>query len=273
MIKVIYHAGCNDGFAAAWVAWKYFGDNAKYIPFSYQDDVPAFNDEDEVYVLDFSFPPLDMLEWQGRLKKFVVLDHHKTVLDDVNDSVVNMEELTSLTYDATRSGCVLAWQFFFPEKLVPYLLTFIEDRDLWNWEYKSTREVHLMISTIKLTFDNFDALLESFQSNSTKYIDIGKTLGAYEDNMVRRIVSNAYYTNFLGRGTIVPVVNTPVLQSEVGHELCKDSPYAVMWSDVGRNRIYSLRSAGKVDVGELARSLGGGGHKNAAGFVRKGYGN
>src|SRR3990167_9491025 len=31
-IVVIYHGKCPDGFSAAWIAWKKFGDDAEYIP-------------------------------------------------------------------------------------------------------------------------------------------------------------------------------------------------------------------------------------------------
>ena len=30
-IVVIYHAPCPDGFAAAYAAWRKFGDNASYL--------------------------------------------------------------------------------------------------------------------------------------------------------------------------------------------------------------------------------------------------
>jgi hypothetical protein len=32
---VIYHASCMDGFAAAWVARKYLGPDAEYMPHQY----------------------------------------------------------------------------------------------------------------------------------------------------------------------------------------------------------------------------------------------
>ena len=36
-IVVIYHGRCRDGFAAAYAAWKKFGDKASYLPFLYTD--------------------------------------------------------------------------------------------------------------------------------------------------------------------------------------------------------------------------------------------
>ena len=37
---VLYHAGCPDGFGAAWACWKKFGDNAEYMPVSHGSPPP-----------------------------------------------------------------------------------------------------------------------------------------------------------------------------------------------------------------------------------------
>jgi hypothetical protein len=46
------------------------------------------------------------------------------------------------------------------------------------------------------------------------------------------------------------------------------APFAMGWYQRGDGRYaYSLRSRGDFDVSELAKKYGGGGHKNAAGFL------
>jgi len=63
-------------------------------------------------------------------------------------------------------------------------------------------------------------------------------------------------------------LNTPMHGSEVGHELANQSgTYGLVWYMGADLRIKcSLRSNGDYDVSAIARSFGGGGHKNAAGF-------
>ena len=34
-----------------------------------------------------------------------------------------------------KSGARLAWEFFQPDAPIPDLVRFVEDRDLWNWQY------------------------------------------------------------------------------------------------------------------------------------------
>jgi nanoRNase/pAp phosphatase (c-di-AMP/oligoRNAs hydrolase) len=68
---------------------------------------------------------------------------------------------------------------------------------------------------------------------------------------------------------VIPVVNTSQLPSEIGNRLCEDYPgadYALMWYERRDGEVQlSFRSVGPFDVGRLAASIGGGGHKNAAG--------
>ena len=39
---VIYHKSCSDGFASAYIANKYLGNNAEYVAMSYYDRVPYY---------------------------------------------------------------------------------------------------------------------------------------------------------------------------------------------------------------------------------------
>jgi len=67
----------------------------------------------------------------------------------------------------------------------------------------------------------------------------------------------------------VPGVNATLLQSEVAGRLAVGQPFAAVWFDIaGGKRVYSLRSEPSgMDVSEIAKQFGGGGHKHAAGFT------
>jgi hypothetical protein len=69
-------------------------------------------------------------------------------------------------------------------------------------------------------------------------------------------------------GHRVLAVNATVLFSEIAGELAKNHPFGACYFDRGDGkRAWSLRSTeGGVDVSEVARSRGGGGHARAAGF-------
>jgi uncharacterized protein len=82
-IVVVYHKDCKDGFGAALVAWKKFGDEARYIPVSYGTEQDSFVDNmaksakhplGELYVLDFSFNTYQLRRLAKMLEKITILD-------------------------------------------------------------------------------------------------------------------------------------------------------------------------------------------------------
>ena len=75
------------------------------------------------------------------------------------------------------------------------------------------------------------------------------------------------------RGLDVLVVNSSHLISDVGSKLARNCDFAMIWYYDHEDRInkVSLRSFhDHVDVSEIAKQFGGGGHKKAAGFTLPG---
>ena len=124
---VLYHAHCNDGFGAAWVAHRVFGDGADYVPVHHGDPPPRSYPGREVLVLDFAYPRDVLLEMHEKATSLLVLDHHVTAQRD-------LEGLDWAVFDLEHSGAVLAWKHFFPDEATPWLLEYVEDKDLWTWK-------------------------------------------------------------------------------------------------------------------------------------------
>ena len=74
--NLIYHAGCPDGFGAAWAAWRRWGDDARYIPRGHEDRFDARRfDGDLVVFADISLPNDALLELSEVAEEIIVLDH------------------------------------------------------------------------------------------------------------------------------------------------------------------------------------------------------
>jgi len=69
-------------------------------------------------------------------------------------------------------------------------------------------------------------------------------------------------------GHDVPVANLPyTMSSDAGHQLAQGEKFAACYWDTPDGRVFSLRSSDDgLDVSEIAKLFGGGGHRNAAGF-------
>jgi hypothetical protein len=73
----------------------------------------------------------------------------------------------------------------------------------------------------------------------------------------------------LSKERVVPIVNAPQVDiSELVGFLCNGETFAMGWWQRSDGKFsVSLRSRGDFDVSELAKAHGGGGHRNAAGFL------
>jgi uncharacterized protein len=261
---VFYHAGCDDGFGAAWAAWKRFGEAALYQPMQYGDPVPTWAQVLPLtvpfYVVDFSFPRPILQEWRTQGRSFTVLDHHKTAMDDL----VGLE---GCVFDMTQSGAVLTWKHFHLDEPVPTLLEYVQDRDLWAKQLPQTDEHSAGLRSHPRDFHVWDALAgEGWPS----LIEDGKAILRYQRQQVQDMCERMVWLTI--GGCRVPAVNATVLFSEVAHQLVTDyaacAEFAAYYFDrPDGKRQWGLRANRTFDVSEVAKRYGGGGHRGAAGFV------
>jgi uncharacterized protein len=160
----------------------------------------------------------------------------------------------------------LSWHYFHPDELVPEILQYVEDRDLWKWQLPSSREVSAAMRSYKFNFEAFDDRVSS--GVDRQLIAEGAAILRFQGELVNSIVKKPRW-QVIG-GYNVPVVNCSVMLSEVTEEMCKrnpEAPFAATWfvKDDG-HRHWRLTSRNGFDVSEVAKLYGGGGHAAAAGF-------
>jgi uncharacterized protein len=264
---VLYHANCPDGFASAYAAWCNLGSvDIIYQPVAYGRGLPAnIQDGDRVYIVDFSYDR-DTLNALHQRCELLVIDHHKTAQEA-------LQGLPFVIFDMDKSGAVLTWEYFHRDP-VPEILLYVQDRDLWTWTLPMSHEVNLGLwKGTPRTFEAWENLHSHWSSGGYLQVEArGKTL-AFADQQTVALLCKHPATLRVGSWS-VPAVNSPVLQSEIGHQLltqCPHAPCAAAYCDNDRGeRVFSLRSRkGDFDVATLAKAFGGGGHQAAAGFTIK----
>jgi oligoribonuclease NrnB/cAMP/cGMP phosphodiesterase (DHH superfamily) len=254
---VLFHANCNDGFGAAWVAHRVFGSDAKYKPVQYGDPPPRNVAGREVYILDFSYRRDVLLELKEQAGWLLVLDHHVTAQQD-------LEGLDFARFDLERSGATIAWRHFFPDDPCPWLLEYIEDKDLWRWQLDHSEEVSAGLQSYPRNFQTWNEIVER---GADYLIAEGKPIVRYKKRLVEAAASRIRMIEM--DGYRVPCVTSCLLQSEIGSRLAKKHPFVAIKFEIEGRRVWSLRShtGSGVDVGKIATKHGGGGHKHAAGFI------
>lgn len=300
---VIYHGGCRDGFCAAWVVNKYFTykfeeycksgkdypGEITYHPGFYGQEPPDCKDKN-VIIVDFCYPLEQMKIIAENCESLIWLDHHKTaqpVTDWFNKVMKPFSPIldkTKFIFDINRSGAGIAWDYFFPNEVRPWLVNYVEDRDLWKKQLNYSDIINAYIACLEFEFISWDYVNQNITQLEAK--DAGHIAIMKTEQYVREVCKNVYFSTIKtslshphmspsDRLEIlyenIPTVNICQVDcSEVLAELLKlypNSLFSMYWFKRADGMYqYGLRSKGDFDVSSVAKLFGGGGHKNAAGF-------
>lgn len=255
---VIYHGGCTDGFGAAYSAWKCLGNRAEYHACKHGEPPPDVKGK-TVVILDFSYDNATTKRLIEEADDLLVIDHHKSAM-------VELHDISNTRFDMGHSGARLSWDFFHPGHPPPKLINYIEDRDLWKWELPYSKEFSAAFDMVPFKFEEF----ELFEDDSVfdDAVKRGSYILAYSKTVVKKVCDKAARRKY--QGMDVMVVNSSHWMSEIGNKLSHDCDFAVIWyfDHEDRKNKVSLRAFhDNVDVSEIAKRFGGGGHKKAAGFA------
>lgn len=278
---VLYHGGCWDGFCAAWVARKSLGGSAEYIPVQYGQEPPAMDYGSRLFIVDFSYKRPVMRNLLSMMHKVTVLDHHKTAqaeLEWLGDEFIQRpdliqnppgSELPEIIFDMNKSGGRLTWEYFNPANHPrPWLVDYTEDRDLWRYKLDWSKEINAWLRSYPLDFGLWDtfSLVSPGCGAWDMRVDAGSAILRNERQIIDTHLKHAREIEMDGHKILA--VNATVLFSEIAGELAQGRPFGACYFDNGHGvRVWSLRSREDgIDVSEVAKKRGGGGHRNAAGF-------
>ncbi len=263
----IYHGGCDDGFAAAWVVRKAL--DVEFYPGVYQKDPPPITGRD-VIMVDFSYKRPVLNEMAKHARSILILDHHKTAAEDLADIPApapfdgfQTGLRFAALFDMERSGAALAWDYFIGGER-PDFIEYVQDRDLWRKTLPFGDEFSIALRSYPQDFAVWDRLVAG---GAAHLIQQGHSIQRYYALRVEELKRNAYVAK-LGEHEIW-IANAPYFAAtEVAGELTERGlAFGACYFEVEAGRFqYSLRSRGDFDVSEIARRFGGGGHKGAAGF-------
>lgn len=278
---VIYHANCDDGFGAALAFWKYMAPSYSqvvYHPGVYGENPPYADSHTSVWILDFSYDPETMCILAGEAGNVHVLDHHVSAerkwkqyfIDDLTrEQPANLH----VDFDMSRSGSMMALDFFAGNDKYDKLFEFLEDRDLWRFENNHTQFFTYYLRSQPMDFETWDSIAEQLNDPTcyAQIVRVGSYLkGAFDKQCQEIVATNAREININGHTGLVCNCSGQ-FASDVGNLLAKASGTfgATYYANNKNEHVFSLRSVGEYDVSKIASYFGGGGHRNAAGFKLK----
>ena len=262
----IYHGNCLDGFGAAWAVRNALGDAVEFFKGIHQKSPPVVDGRD-VILVDFSYKKEVLDSMLETATSITILDHHVSAEQDLCELLTN-GQIKGL-FDMHRSGAMLAWQWFNPEKRAPVLIEHIQDRDLWLFNLEGTREINSALSSYPHDFDVWDKLMSANEQELETLKHEGEAIERKLHKDIKELIESGVRRMNIA-GYDVPVLNAPsAYVSDAGHLMSIGEPFAACYWDHPDGRSFSLRSNKEdgVDVAQIAIMYGGGGHKNAAGFT------
>lgn len=280
-IHVLHH-GDSDGRFAGYAAWRRIRNEAKlreaqFIEVQYGQpfplDIDALTKNDTIFIVDFSYSREILDRVYDKVGTLVVLDHHETAEEQLRGAPYAL-------YDATKSGALLAWEYFFPDQKAPMTCLFVNDRDLWQWKYQDeTRafEAWLKYDRVQQDWEKWDNL--SFHEPSLKQaLEMGKIIVSNNQSIIDsfvntpgNIVVNSMYHEPTGKIIKYAIYNgNAVLISELAEKVYKslNVDLTIDWRGRGTDMSFSLRSPypEKCSARAFAEVYGGGGNPATAGM-------
>ena len=286
--RLCYHHNKDmDGyFSGAVLKYKY--PDIELRGWDYKDEVPSFesmNGYDEIILIDITFP-FDILQELGTKTKLTVIDHHVSFKKQVDNHLqighdVVTDELKSITfeyiYDDKLSACELGFKYYFG--YIPPIVELVGKYDTWRangtneWEETVLPMKYYLYGKVNKPEDVknywFDSVEELYHEDIIDdMLEIGKSIMEYERKMDES-KTNSYAFERDVYGLRALCINTNFMSSETMMTKFDSSKHDIMigFAYNGNNWGVSLRSVGdKVDVSQIAKERGGGGHSQSAGF-------
>lgn len=290
---IMYHAKCLDGFTAAFVLHQALAVDLNQIvhllPCSYGRAPEVLEEDSHIIIVDFSFEPAVMEEMVQRYKSVIILDHHKTAIEKLNaydwsvgildwSDTMHMSETPLEQYlqqiedepdtpvlhqwlDMEYSGAGLAFMFIEGHTSFSDLVKHVQDRDLWKFEYASTKPFCEALATREMSISSWKTI------SRTTLITEGVAIMRYKEALIDSMLPYVRLIHIEGYGSIWGIECPGKLASDVGNAIVNEQGLAVTYYDTPTHRHYSLRSNKEIDVSEIAEIHGGGGHVGAAGFI------
>lgn len=284
MNRFCVHHNDFDGEAAAAIVNKYYNGEITCFSINYNNNFPfdLIEKDDEVWIVDFSLQKDG--DWQKLLditQNVIWIDHHKTAIESAEEN--GIENLKG-TRTSAEAGCVLTWQFCFPNTNLPTIVALIGDYDIWRFEFgEQTKQLNkglmaLIDTRPKSDFWNDTLISADLEIRKLAHAneivhDIcksGEKIMAKQKILDSQLVQDwGFEVEFEGYKTIA--LNRNHVGSQFFESVAKNYDILMPFIFDGMQytvSLYAEESSG-IDVGELAKQYGGGGHKGASGFQCK----
>jgi oligoribonuclease NrnB/cAMP/cGMP phosphodiesterase (DHH superfamily) len=202
--------------------------------------------------------------WVERIvgeRELTIIDHHITS--------AHLAEYPFVYHSIEKCATLLTWEKLtadgFDLSAYKDFAECVNDYDLWLMKRPDGLRMNTLLNLLGMSrFEKrfFATPYEGFNPSEELIITLEEE--RRENYMLRAFKNTYYFTDIEGRN--VAALYAEQYVSELGNYIIthSEADYVVL-VDAQRRKV-SLRSSREVDISHIAKGMGGGGHKNAAGF-------
>ncbi len=272
-MKCFYHSADLDGHCSGALVKREFPE-CEMIGINYGDDFPwdSIGEYENVYMVDFSLQPFSDMQKLNDICQLTWIDHHISAIRE--NEKLNRPLKIGLQRDGI-GACQLVWEYLHPNTSVPTFVRLLAEYDVWD--HSDPRTVPFQYG-MRL---NSDTLPENqrfwWSLYDVEYViricDDGATILRYQQIENRKYIeTRGFECTFAGLRCIA--VNKGLTNSKIFDSVWDPKKYDAMLTFCMINpekgwTISLYTDKPDIDVSEIAKAHGGGGHKGAAGFQCK----
>ena len=270
-MKCFFHRSDLDGVCSAAIV-KYKHPECECIGVDYGDDfervLSTIEMEEVIFVVDFSFD-MEIMTSLSTEYNLHWIDHHKTAIKKCEG--LDIKGLRKIG----KAGCELTWEYLFPEKEMSKIIKLLGRYDIWDDSNKEYWNNEILPFQYGMRLKNYNVnnivwglIFNTDTWRMSEIIDQGKVCLQYQKQLNEKACQNSFEIEFKGYKAIC--VNSQGFNSQVFDSVYDESKHDMMlcFAYTGKNWKVSLYSTKEdIDVSEIAKEMGGGGHKGAAGFI------
>jgi len=300
-MKCFYHSADLDCHASgAIVKHKYPG--CEMIGINYCDPFPwdSIRSDETIYFVDFCLQPfVDMLKLADMCDTLVLIDHHKTT----DEELQKMEDKPSnfkFYFALDKAGCELTWEYIYPKIPMPKVVRLLGRYDIWDQSNTDTLPFQYGLRMYPFTTpgltDNMDFWKKLFANDQLccemteriisegnlilKYVNSDNAKYATQTAFEMKIRYNYEHRVLFELPHTLDItgyitMNAIVINRALGNSMVFDSVYDPATHDLmvpfylNKNGTWTVSlytTHDHIDCSKIAKVMGGGGHKQAAGF-------
>lgn len=258
-----------DGKCAAAIvnhAVSQFTVDLEMMPVQYGQEIDIDDiDAHIVYMVDFSLQPFSLMHKLAKRCNLIWIDHHKSAIEQADKTEFHCYKRVT---EVGKAGCELAWEYAFPYIKMPHAVHLLGRYDVWDHGDSDTLPFQYAMRTYSMPPDShawWECLFEL--DDLSRYIEYGQTILLYIQSHNTVYAKAAFETDIEGYRVIA--LNRMYTNSQMFEGVYDSSRHDAMltfgWCN-GQWTVSLYATKDNVDVSEIARQYGGGGHKGAAGF-------